>query len=298
MKAIVYSGYGPPEVLHLQEVAKPTPKDNEVLIRVYATTVTPAECLMRSGESLIGRIVLGLRKPGKKFKILGLELAGEIEAVGKDVKRFRKGDRVFGFTGFEPGAYAEYKCMPEKGSLLIKPANMTYEEAAAVVDGASTALFFLRDKAHIQSGQKVLIYGASGSIGTFAIQLAKYFGAEVTGVCSTTNVELVKSLGADKVIDYTKEDFTKSGETYDIIFDVVGKSSFSRCKDSLKQNGRYIVTVMELAPVIQTLWTGVTGGKKVIFAMSIEKTESLIFLKGLIEAGKLKAVIDRSYPLE
>lgn len=305
MKAIVYTKYGPPEVLHLQEVEKPAPKDNEVLIKVHATTVTPSECLMRSGDSFAGRIILGLRKPSKKYQILGLELAGEIEAVGKDVKRFRKGDQVFGFTGFEPGAYAEYKCMPETGSLLIKPANLTYEEAVTVVDGATTALFFLKDKAHLQSGQKVLIYGASGSIGTFAIQLAKYFGAEVTGVCSTANLELVKSLGADRVIDYTKEDFTKSAETYDIIFDTVGKSSFSQCKGSLKKNGRYLVTVMGLAPVVQTLWTGVTGGlpgrqtgKKVIFAMSIEKTEALIFLKELIEAGKIKPAIDRCFPLE
>lgn len=302
---MVYTEYGTPEVLHLQEVAKPIPKDDEVLIKVSATTATPSDGLMRSGESLIGRIITGLRKPGKKYQILGTELAGEIEAIGKDVKRFKKGDQVYGFRGFGTGTYAEYKCMSEKGSLAIKPANLTHEEASAIVDGASTALFFLKNKANIQRGQKVLIHGASGSVGTMAVQLAKYFGAEVTGVCSTTKVELVKSLGADKVIDYNKEDFTKSGETYDIIFDVASKSSFSRCKDSLKQNGRYLVTKMGFAPVIQTLWTGVTGnlpgrqtGKKVIYALSIEKTEALIFLKELIEAGKLKAVIDRRYLLE
>jgi NADPH:quinone reductase-like Zn-dependent oxidoreductase len=298
MKAIVYTEYGPPDVLQLKEVAKPVPKDNEVLIKVYATTVTTADGMMRRGESIISRIILGLTKPRKKFEIPGLELAGEIEETGQDVKRFKKGDHVYGFTGFGPGAYAEYKCMSEEGSLVTKPANMTYEEAAAVVDGASTSLFFLKDKAHIQSGEKVLINGASGSIGTFAVQLAKYFGAEVTGVCSTANIELVKSLGADKVIDYTKEDFTRSGETYDIIFDTVGKSSFSLCKGSLKKNGRYVVTVMGLAPLVQTLWTRVIGSKKVIFTMSIEKTESLIFIKELIEAGKLKPVIDRQYPLE
>ncbi len=298
MKAIVYEKYGPPDVLQLKKVEKPTPKDNEVLIRVYATTVTPSDGMMRRGESFIGRIILGFRKPRGKFKILGTELAGEIESVGKDVTRFKKGDQVYGFRGFGTGAYAEYKCMPEEGSLAIKPANMTYTEAAAVVDGASTALFFLRDKANIQGGEKVLINGASGSIGTFAVQLAKQFGAEVTGVCSSTNLELVKSLGADKVIDYTKEDFTKSDETYDIIFDTVSKSSFSRCKDSLKQNGRYLVTVIGLAPLVQTLWTGVIGSKKVIFALSIEKTEALIFIKELIEAGKIKSVIDRRYPLE
>lgn len=305
MKAMVYTEYGPPEVLHLQDVAKPTPRNNEVLIRVSATTVTPPDCLMRRGDSFVGRIILGFRKPNEKYKILGIELAGEIEAIGKDVKRFKQGDQVYGFRGFGIGALAEYKCMPEKGSLAIKPASITYEEAAAVVDGASTALFFLRDKAHIQRGQKVLINGASGSMGTMAVQLAKYFGAEVTGVCSTANLELVKSLGADKVIDYTNDDFTKNGETYDIIFDVASKSSFSRCKDSLKQNGRYLVTNMGLTPIVQTLCTGVIRslpgrqtGKKVIFALSIEKTEALIFLKELIDAGKLKAVIDRCYPLE
>jgi NADPH:quinone reductase-like Zn-dependent oxidoreductase len=298
MKAIVYTEYGPPDVLKLKEVAKPVPKDNEVLIKVYATTVTTADGMMRRGESFVSRIILGLTKPRKKFEIPGLELAGEIEETGQYVKRFMKGDPVYGFTGFGPGAYAEYKCMNEEGSLVIKPANMTYEEAAAVVDGASTALFFLKDKANIQSGEKVIINGASGSIGTFAVQLAKYFGAEVTGVCSTANLELVKSLGADKVIDYTKEDFTRNGAKYDIIFDTVGKSSFSHCKDSLNKNGRYVVTVMGLAPLVQTLWTRVIGSKKVIFTMSIEKTESLIFIKELIEAGKLKPVIDKHFSLE
>ncbi len=298
MKAIVYTEYGPPDVLQLKEVAKPVPKNNEVLIKVYATTVTTADGMMRRGESLLSRIILGFRKPRKKFEIPGLELSGEIEETGPNVKRFMKGDQVYGFTGFEPGAYAEYKCMSEEGSLVIKPSNMTYEESAAVVDGASTAFFFLKDKADIQCGEKVLINGASGSIGTFAVQLAKYFGAEVTGVCSTANLELVKSLGADKVIDYTKEDFTRNGESYDIIFDTVGKSSFSRCKGSLKKNGRYVVTVMGLVPLLQTLWTRVIGNKKVIFTMSIEKTEALVFIKELIEAGKLKPVIDRQYPLE
>ncbi|MDO9044763.1 MAG: NAD(P)-dependent alcohol dehydrogenase [Methanobacteriaceae archaeon] len=298
MKAIVYTEYGSPDVLQLKEVAQPVPQDNEVLIRVHATTVTTADSMMRRGESMVSRIILGLRKPRKKFKIPGLELAGEIESIGKDVKRFKKGDQVYGFTGFGPGAYAEYKCMSEEGSLVLKPTNMTYEEAAAVVDGASTALFFLKEKANIQSGEKVLINGASGSIGTFAVQIAKYFGAEVTGVCSTANLELVKSLGADKVIDYTQEDFTRNGEKYDIIFDTVGKSSFSHGKDSLNKNGLYLVTVMGLRPLLQTLWTRVIGSKKVIFAMSVEKTESLIFIKELIEAGKLKPVIDRYYPLE
>ncbi|MAT99266.1 MAG: NAD(P)-dependent alcohol dehydrogenase [Anaerolineaceae bacterium] len=296
MNAIVYEQYGPPDVLQLKEVAKPTPKNNELLIKVHATTVTAADGLMRRGEPRWGRLILGLRTPRKRFQIPGIELAGEIEAVGKDVNRFKPGDPVFGFTGFGAGAHAEYTCMPEKGSLALKPANISYEEAAAAVDGASTAYFFLKEKANMQSGQKVLIIGASGSIGTYAVQLAKHFGAEVTGVCSTRNIELVKSLGADKVIDYTQEDFSQSGETYDIIFDTVTKSSFSRCKDSLKPNGCYLPTT-GLINSFLARWTSLTDGKQVISGMSIEKNEALAFLKGLIEAEQLKIIIDRRYPL-
>ncbi|MBA7699746.1 Zinc-type alcohol dehydrogenase-like protein [subsurface metagenome] len=249
----------------------------------------------------MGRIITGLIRP--KNPILGMYLAGEIEAVGRDVKLFRKGDQVFGATGKSLGAHAEYICLPEEGVLAIKPANVTYEEAVAVPNGALTALPFLRDKGNIQSGQKVLIYGASGAVGTAAVQVAKYFGAEVTGVCSTTNLELVKSLGADKVIDYTKEDFTKSGETYDIIFDTVGKSSFSHCKGSLKKKGFYLATVVGLQGLVQVLWTSMVGSKKAMFATtglrpSSERTKDLIFTKELIEAGKIKPVIDRRYPLE
>jgi len=299
LKAIVYKKYGTPDVLHLEDVKNPIPKDNEVLIRVYATSVTTADTMMRRGDTLLSRILLGFTKPGKKFQILGTEFAGKIESIGKNVRRFKKGDEVYGFRGFGTGVYAEYKCMPEKGSLAIKSANTTYEEAAALVDGATTALFFLRDKAHIQNGDKVLVIGASGSIGAFSVQLARYFGAIVTGVCSTANLELVKSLGADKVIDYTQEDFTQNGETYNLIFDTVGKSSFSRCKGSLKKNGCYLLTTGNmLKNFVLTLWTSLTGGKRFIWGMSVEKTEALMFLKELVEAGKVKPVIDKCYPLE
>jgi len=299
MKAIVYTKYGSPDVLQLKEVEKPTPRDNEVLIKVFATTVTKYDCWMRSctaptGFRLPMRIASGIRKPKKP--ILGTELAGEIEAVGKDVNRFKKGDQVFGFSGMSLGAYAEYICLPEE-AVAIKPANMTYEEAAAVLQGALTALFFLR-KGNIQSGQKVLIFGASGGVGNFAVQLAKYFGAEVTGVCSTTKVELVKSLGADKVIDYTAEDFDESGETYDVIFDTYGKSPFSRCAKSLKEEGIYLFATFGLPRLFRILWLNLTSSKKAMSGLLKETTEDLIFLKELIEAGKIKAVIDRRYPLE
>jgi NADPH:quinone reductase-like Zn-dependent oxidoreductase len=300
VKAIVYTKYGPPDVLQLGEVEKPTPKENEVLIRIYSAAVTTEDPLNRKGEPFIGRLTTGLIRP--KNPIPGAEFAGEVEAVGKDVKLFKEGDHVFGSTGAGFGCYAEYVCMPEEGMLALKPANMTFEEAAPVC-GALAAWNFLRDKAHIQSGQKVLINGASGSVGTAAVQLAKYVGAEVTGVCSTRNLEFVKSLGADKVIDYTKEDFAKSSRTYDIIFDVAGKSSFSRCKGLLTQKGVYLSTVLRLPILIQMLWTSKIGSKKAKFSATGLRSvpERLVLLKELIElfaAGKIKSVIDKRYPLE
>jgi NADPH:quinone reductase-like Zn-dependent oxidoreductase len=294
MKAIVYTKFGPPEVLHLQEMEKPAPKANEVLIKIVATTVVKEDLDMRASPGFNG--FLKPRNP-----ILGQELAGEIESIGRDVTRFKPGDQVFGFDMF--GAYAEYKCMPENGALAIKPANMSYEEAATVPNGALTALPFLRDKGKIQSGQAVLIYGASGSVGAAAVQLARYYGAEVTGVCSTTNLEWVKSLGADHVIDYTREDFTENGKTYDIIFDTVGKRSFSECKGSLTDEGIYLATVPTPGMMLQALWPAKRGGKKAKFVAAglrpaREKIKDLVFLKELIETGKMKAVIDRRYPLE
>lgn len=298
MKAIIYKKYGSPNVLELVEIEKPIPKPNEVLIRIYATSVTSADCMMRRGDTILSRILLGFIHPKKHFQILGTEFSGQIEAIGKRVKKFKVGDDVYGFRGFGTGCYAQYKCMNEKESLVLKPKTMSYEEAASMVDGATTALFFLKEKANIQKGQKVLINGASGSIGTFAVQIAKLFGAEVTGVCSTKNIELVLSLGADKVIDYTKEDFTKSKNRYDIIFDTVGKSSFSQCKNALSCNGKYLVTVMTLKTILQTILTSFGNKKKVLFAMSVNKTEALQYIKTLIDDGVLKTIIDKQYPLE
>jgi NADPH:quinone reductase-like Zn-dependent oxidoreductase len=301
MKAIIATKYGPPDVLHLREVEKPIPKDNQILVKVYATAVTAGDVNDRGVTpspwwvKLLTRIALGLIKPRRK--IPGSDLSGEIEAVGKDVTRFKADDLVFACTGWGSGAYAEYKCLPEDGLVALKPSNMTHEEAAAIPFGAITALHFLR-KATIQSGQKVLINGASGGVGTFAVQLAKYYGAEVTGVCSAANLEMVKSLGADAVIDYTQEDFTKSGQIYDVIFDTVGNTSFSGCKDLLEENGVYLSTEVKSQDLFQMLWASIVGSKKIIIGIANPKTEDLIFFKERSEAGELKSVIDRSYPIE
>jgi len=300
MKAIVYTKYGPPDVLELKEVEKPTPKDNEVLVKVHAATVTAGDCELRRFDIsilfwLFVRIMFGLRKPRKK--ILGQELAGEIVSVGKEVTQFKKGDSIFAATEMRLGAYAEYACLPSTYAMAIKPANMSYEEAATVPTGGLNALHFLR-KGNIQSGQKVLINGAAGSIGTYAVQIAKSFGAEVTGVDSTRKLDMLRSIGADQVIDYTQEDFTKSGETYDIIFDVVGKSSFSRSIRSLKKKGFYLLANPKLSQMVRGLWVLMINKKKVMTGLASYRTEDLKYLKELIEAGKIKPVIDRRYPLE
>jgi NADPH:quinone reductase-like Zn-dependent oxidoreductase len=301
MKAVVWTNYGPPEVLQLQEVEKPVPKDDEVLIRVRAATVTMGDCEARSLKfpfwlAFPLRLYIGFRKPVRVLT-LGQELAGDVEAVGKDVTTFKPGDAVFGTTGFRFGAYAEYTCLPAKSEgagLAFKPANMSYEEAAAVPVGGHEALHFLR-QATIQPGQKLLITGAGGSIGTAGVQLAKYFGAEVTAVDSTAKLDMLRSIGADHVMDYTQEDFASGGETYEVIFDVVGKGSLSHKLSALKPDGVYLLANPGLS---QRLGLSLTGGKKVITDSAPRKPEDLIFLKELIEAGQLKTVIDRRYPLE
>lgn len=309
MKAVVYEEYGPPEVLQPAEVEKPTPQANEILIRIRATSVNYGDIVARDfrhiapGEFnmpflfwLLAKMSFGLRKP--RTKILGSEFAGVVEATGQDVKRFKEGDPVFGYRGQTMGAYAEYLCMPEDGVVTAKPTNMTYEEAAAVPSGGMTALAVL-EAANLQSGQKILINGASGGIGSHALQLAKsQYGAEVTGVCSTPRLEYLRALGADKVIDYTQEDFVQSGETYDVILDVLGRSSFSHCKGSLAPNGRYVLVSFKIKQLLQMLRTQVRGDKKVICALSPQSLEQLVALRELIEAGKIKSVIDKRFPLE
>ncbi len=301
VKAIVCTGYGSPDVLQLREVERPVPRDNELLVRIRAASVTAADSMMRKGTPSYARMFLGLTKPKKR--VPGTGFAGEIEAVGGGVRQFRIGEQVFGETGVNFGAHAEYVCVAEDGVLARKPDRVSYEEAATVCDGALTGFNFLREVIKVQKGQKVLVNGASGSLGTSAIQLAKYLGANVTAVCSTANVELVKSLGADKVIDYTKEDFTRTGDTYDVIYDTVGKTSFQRCKKSLTQHGVYLSPVLSLPVLFRMLLTSFTGGKKAKFsATGLKPVPELRKLLGeateLMDAGKLHMVIDKRYPLE
>jgi NADPH:quinone reductase-like Zn-dependent oxidoreductase len=294
MKAVVHDNYGPPDVLRLEDVERPAPKEGEVLVRVHATTVTRTDCGLRGAKPFLARVYTGLRRP--KRRIAGTELAGVVEAVGPAVSEFRVGDEVFGVKG---GANAEYVCVRERGALAHKPASMSFEEAAAVSDGVIIALACLR-KADLREGRSILIYGASGSIGTAAVQLAKHFGAHVTAVCNTKNVELVRSLGADVVIDYLQEDFTKNGERYDVVLDAVGKHSFRRCRRSLKPGGIYVETdlgfMWHVPPLaLLTRWI---GDKKVTIALPKYTKENVVFLKELLEAGEYRPVIDRTYPLE
>jgi len=308
MKAVVYTEYGPPDVLQLREVEKPAPRDDEILVRNYATSLNYGDLTARNFRSIsprefnmpflfwvLGRLSFGLTKP--RTTILGSEFSGEIESVGKDVTRFREGDQVFGYLAQRMGANAEYLCMPEDGEVAIKPANMNYTEAAVVPYGAITALNLLR-KVDVQPGQKVLVVGASGGIGSAAVQLLKHDGAEVTGVCSTPRVAFVKSLGADKVIDYTRKDFARGDETYDLIFDILGRSSFSRCRSVLRENGRYLLASFKMKQLLQMAWTSRVGSKKVICALAPATSGDLPTIRELIEAGAFRAVIDKTFSLE
>lgn len=295
MKAVVHDKYGPPGVLRLEEVDRPIPKDDEVLVKIHATTVNRTDTALRAAEPFASRFITGLLRPRRK--ILGSELAGEVEAAGAAVSEFEVGDKVFGVNPWKFGTHAEFVCMRENASLAHMPAGMSFEEAAAVCDGAILALGCLRP-ADPRKGQRILVFGASGSIGTAAVQLARYFDADVTAVCNTKNVELVRSLGADEVIDYTLEDFTKNGQTYDVIFDAVGKHSFRRCQGSLKRGGFYLATD-GAQNLVLALWTSRIGDKRVVFPIPPRYTKKdVLFLKELIEAGKYRAVIDRCYPLE
>lgn len=301
MKAIVYTEYGSPEVLHIKEVEKPVPRDNEVLIRIIAAAVSTADSAARKGEKFIERLAFGLSGPKKP--ILGTEFSGKIEIVGKAVTRFKEGDQVFAASGLDFGAHAEYLCLPEEGALAIKPDNISFQEAAAISEGGLTALPFLRDLGELKRGQKILINGASGVVGAYAVQLAKYYGADVTAVCSTANFQMVTALGADKVVDYRTQDFTVSGQTYDVIFDAVGKRTFSQCKPALKKTGVYLTTVPTLSIMFDLLRTAKFSRKKarIMFAglrSSQAKSRDLVFLRERVEAGELKPVIDICYALK
>lgn len=300
MKAITYHRYGAPDALELEDVPKPTAGDDQVLIKVHATTVGTWDCECRSFSFPLWfwlplRLVMGVRTP--RWPVLGQELAGEVEAVGTNVTQFQPGDQVFAAVGLGFGAHAEYKCLPSNGPIAIKPANMSYEEAAGIPTGGDNALHFLR-KADIQEGQRVLVNGAGGNIGVVAVQLAKHFGAEVTAVDRADKLDMLSAIGADHVIDYMKEDFTEAGRTYDVIFDLVFKSSYSRCLRSVAPNGCYLLANPKLSSMLRALWTSMTSGKRVMFAFAGSKPENLVALRDLVEAGAIRAVIDKRYPLE
>jgi 2-desacetyl-2-hydroxyethyl bacteriochlorophyllide A dehydrogenase len=295
MKAAIYLQYGPPEVLQVKEVEKPIPKNNEILLRIKATAVNSGDIRLRKADPFAVRFIFGLLKP--RINILGSVFSGEVVSVGKEVKQFKVGDDVFGHTDMSFGSYAEYKCLPENASIALKPANSSHNEAAVIPFGGVTALHFIK-KAMIKQGQNVLIVGASGAVGSAAVQLAKSFGANVTSVCSTANIALVKSIGADHVIDYTKEDFTQNGKTYDVIFDTVKAISVSKSIKSLNKNGILILSAAGMSEMFQGLWISMTSSKKVMTGVINHTVADIIFLKGLIEDGKLKPVIDRTYSLE
>ena len=298
MKAVTWRAYGPPEVLQVEELRKPVPRRDEVLVRVRATTVTAADAMLRRGESAAVRMIVGVRRPRRRYRVPGLELAGVVESTGGSVTRFRPGDEVYGFTGFRLGACAEYACLPERASLAIRPSSVTFGEAAALADGATTALYFLQDKAHLRAGQSVLVLGAAGSIGAYGVQLARHLGAEVTGTCSTSNLELVRLLGAHRAIDYTREEVGASGERYDVIFDAVGASSFARSRRFLTARGVYLTTVMGLVPIAQTLGTWASRRRRVRFGLSVAKAEALRQLSDLVDDGAVRPVVDRCFTLD
>lgn len=297
MNAVVCERYGAPEVLTLRKVPKPEPRPDQVLIAVGATSVTSACTLMRRGDTLMSRLVLGLLRPRVRFRIMGIEMAGTVERTGARVTRFRPGDRVFGFTGFSAGSYAQYVCLPETASIAHSPAGLTDREACSLVDGPTTALYFLRDRARLKAGDRVVVVGASGSIGTAAVQLARFLGAEVTAVASGGNAELVRSLGAHHVVDYTKDDFTQGGERYDVVFDTVGKSSFAAARCCLVPRGRYLVTVGGLGAYLRDAWSRLFGSSRFVFGMSVEKREALGVVRDLVAHGALRPIIDRTWRL-
>lgn len=297
MRAAVYERYGPPSVLEVRDVRAPEPRDHEVRIRVAATTATAACQMMRRGDTLMARVVLGLFRPRRRFRVLGIEIAGTVDRVGRRVTRFEPGDRVFGFTGFGSGGYAQYVCLREDASLAPAPAGLSHEEACSLVDGPTTGLYFLRDRARLRAGERIAIVGASGSLGTAAVQLARHFGAEVTAVCSGRNAELVRSLGAHHVVDYTREDYAARPDAYEVVFDTVGASSFSHARRCLSPRGRYLVTVGGLELFLRDAWSRVFGRQKLVFGMSVEKKAALAEVAELALRGALRPVIDRRYPL-